>query len=97
MNVELKEITDFHHLAGDPGWFQPTQEGNLLKPVIRCNCGQFCGIRLHHVHADGRVTASFYHKRGTNFTVGESLEGCEWHVFIKLLDYKGGEFPPGRE
>lgn len=94
MNVELNEITDFHHRAGDPGWYQPTQDGKLLKPTIRCNCGQFCGIALHHVHADGRVTDSFYHSRGTNYAIGECPEGCGWHVFITLVGYKGGDFPP---
>jgi hypothetical protein len=91
---EIPKITEFHHREGDPGWFQPTQDGNLLKPVIRCNCGNYCGIGLHHVHADGTVTASFYHKNGTNYAIGESPEGCEWHVFLKLKDYAGGEFLP---
>lgn len=93
---EIPKITDdFHHRPGDPGWFQPTQDDKKLKPCIRCNCGAFCGIGLHHVHTDGTVTASFYHKRGTNYSVGESNEGCEWHVFLKLKDYDGGEFKPG--
>ena len=69
-------------------------EGKHLKPVIRCNCGAYCGIGLHHVHADGTVTASFYHKRGTDYSVGESPDGCEWHVFLKLQDYDWGDFPP---
>lgn len=80
--------------AGHPGWIQPTQHGTgtPLKPLIRCNCGWFCGIGLHHVHADGRVTASFFHtKDGPN---GDKERGCEWHVFLKLLDYNGGDFPP---
>lgn len=85
-------IDGFHNNAGDPGWCQPTQNGKLQKPLIRCNCGRFCGIGLHHVHADGTVTASFYHKRGTHFARGESPDGCEWHVHLKLMDYDGGDF-----
>lgn len=97
-----KLVDDFGHEEGQPGWFQPVQQQEdgtwkSLKPVIRCNCGRFCGIGLHHVHADGTVTASFYHKRGTNYAIGESPEGCEWHVFLKLKDYNGGEFPPRSE
>jgi hypothetical protein len=96
VNLEIPKLTEFGHQENAPGWFQPAQEGQSLKPVIRCNCGQFCGLALHHVHADGMVTASFYHKRGTNYAVGESLEGCEWHVFLTLKDYAGGDFPPVR-
>ena len=80
---------------GNPGWGSVTDtRGNKLKPIIRCNCGRWCGIGLHHVHADGTVTASFYHKRGTNYAIGEDPDGCEWHVFLKLKDYDQGEFPP---
>lgn len=98
MNTEIPEITNFEGnlcIAGQPGWYQATQDGNLLKPTIRCNCGMLCGIRLHHVHADGTVTASFYHSKGTNYAIGESDEGCGWHVFLKLAGYKGGDFPVG--
>ena len=95
MSIEIHKIADFHHRPDEPGWFQPTRtDGEKLKPVIRCKCGNYCGIGLHHVHADGTVTASFYHKRGTNYSIGESPEGCEWHVFLKLKDYDGGDFPP---
>jgi hypothetical protein len=102
MATEIPKLTEYGHQAGSPGWFQPTQGEwigdehviHKLKPVIRCNCGNFCGIGLHHVHPDGTVTASFYHKKGTNYAIGESEEGCEWHVWLKLLDYDGGEFLP---
>lgn len=69
-----------------PGWLRVSQSGNDgrdLKPVIRCNCGEIMGIGDHHVHPDGRVTASFYDR-----------DGCGWHVFLKLLDYALGDFPP---
>ena len=62
-----------------------------VKPTIRCKCGKYCGIGLHHVHADGRVTASFYHRKD-----GDNPDGCDWHVFLKLLDYDQGEFLPNK-
>lgn len=81
-----------------PCW-SPCQDtdGNPLKPLIRCQCGRWMGIRLHHVHADGTVTASFYHRKGTNLAEGDDPEGCEWHVWLKLKDYDLGDFPPGKE
>ena len=42
--------------------------------------------------ADGTVTASFYHKRGTVYP--EDPNGCEWHVWIKLADWTGEDIPP---
>lgn len=80
-------------VVGKPGWI-PTQgqDGKPRKPLIRCNCGSISGIGLHHVHADGRVTASFYHKRGNTYP--EDPKGCEWHVYLKLSDWIGEEFPP---
>lgn len=96
--TEIPHIVDFDEFAdkpviGHPGWFCPTQDGRTLKPIIRCYCGTLTGIRLHHVHADGTVTASFHHKRGTNYP--EDPNGCDWHVFLKLKDYDQGEFLPG--
>src|SRR5689334_11332736 len=84
-----------HNTPNQPGWVATVdREGKALKPVIRCNCGKYVGIALHHVHADGEVTASFYHSKGNNFEIGEDPEGCGWHVFLKLLDYDKGDFPP---
>lgn len=101
MNIELPKITeDFGHgpeYAGRPGWMQtveilPGGERRPLKPTIRCNCGWYCGIRLHHVHPDGTVTASFFHTKDGPY--GDPERGCEWHVWLKLLDYDCGDFPP---
>lgn len=100
--IEIPKIEDdeFDSRANSPGWIQPVQQqedGSLkpLKPIIRCNCGMLCGIGLHHVHQDGTVTASFYHKRGPAGSADfSSPDGCEWHVFLKLKDYAGGDFPP---
>lgn len=76
-----------------PCWYPVRNtQGRLLKPIIRCKCGKLSGIGLHHVHADGTVTASFYHKKGNNYP--EDPEGCEFHEHIKLLDYDCGDFPP---
>jgi hypothetical protein len=100
MLVEIPKLADDDHQhGGKPGWVQPVRkrdDGSYepLKPVIRCNCGRLCGIGLHHVHADGTVTASFYHSKGTNFAIGESPDGCGWHVFLKLLNWTGEDFPP---
>ena len=83
----------FDFVPGHPAWFQCVEHGTekRLKPIIRCNCGRFTGIGLHHVHADGTVTASYYHKRGN--VPPEDPDGCEWHVHLKLLDYDWGDFP----
>jgi hypothetical protein len=85
----------FDFKAGHPAWFPVVEHGTKkhLKPIIRCNCGRLTGIGLHHVHADGTVTASFHHLRGE--TPPADTEGCGWHVFLKLLDYDWGDFPPG--
>jgi hypothetical protein len=80
-------------VSGKPGWWKVTgSSGQPRKPLIRCNCGHVTGIGLHHVHADGRVTASFYHKRGNVFP--EDPIGCEWHEFLKLADWDMGDIPP---
>lgn len=95
MATEIPHITTKldNTTPGNPGWGTVTdKDGNVLKPIIRCNCGVWTGIASHHVHPDGTVTASFYHKRGDVYP--SDPNGCEWHVFLKLLDYNLGEFPP---
>lgn len=83
-------------VVGKPGWIETTdQNGNVLKPLIRCNCGHISGIGLHHVHADGTVTASFYHKRGNVYP--EDPNGCEWHVHLKLADWTGQDIGPDKK
>lgn len=90
---KLAEGDDWY--AKSPAWAPVVSpEGESRKPLIRCNCGVWSGIGLHHVHPDGTVTASFYHKKGDNYSIGESPDGCEWHVWIKLKDYNLGEFLP---
>ena len=91
-----------------PGWVATSDtQGRPQKPVIRCQCGVHQGIALHHVHADGSVTASFFHaaahelqKIGDKYFFthkGKQYQtepGCGWHVFLKLKDYDCGDFPP---
>ena len=81
--TEIPRLKDIDKTPGVPGWMPVLSNGKRAKPVIRCNCGELMGIGDHHVYADGRVTASFYDR-----------DGCGWHVFLKLLDYDQGEFPP---
>lgn len=90
-----------------PSWSPVYQNGNTLKgepekvwlkPHVRCICGTWTGIGLHHVHANGLVTASFYDMEATtwqaNGTMHTKEPGCGWHVYIKLADYSYGDFPP---
>lgn len=84
---------------GGPGWIRiKDSSGKQLKPLIRCKCGTVTGIGLHHVHADGRVTASFFDAESTTWQANgrtySKEPGCGWHVFIKLNGYDLGEFPP---
>lgn len=92
--VNENSIWDDFPVKGKPGWYRVTEyrTGKVLKPLIRCNCGHVSGIGLHHVHSDGRVTASFYHKRGNKYP--EDPKGCEWHVHLKLADWTGEDIPP---
>lgn len=95
-------------LVGDdkttaPGWFacRQFQTETKMKPLIRCKCGSLTGIELHHVHADGRVTASFFDNKEPTFVhKGKTYShppGCGWHVYIRLADYDEGEFPPRQD
>ena len=87
----VKEGEDWY--AKSPAWSPVEQDGKPLKPIIRCNCGQWSGIGLHHVHVDGRVTNSFFHATKAQHPNGDD-SGCGWHVFLKLKDYDCGDFPP---
>jgi hypothetical protein len=76
-----------------PAWL-PTQDkdGAPGKPIIRCACGRLAGIGAHHVHADGRVTASFFHPTSG---WGSEGTGCGFHEFLELDGYDGPEWVPG--
>lgn len=93
------EIPKGSYDAPGPCWLSVvTSGGKPLKPRIKCQCGKICGIGLHHVHADGTVTASFFDSQESSFVHnGKTYShqpGCGWHVHLKLLDYSLGEFPP---
>jgi hypothetical protein len=84
---DLTEIPEGEFEGPAPCWIRVVDTtGKPIKPIIKCKCGVWCDIGRHHVHADGTVTASFYHR--------EDLPGCGWHVFLRLKDYNLGEFPP---
>lgn len=82
--------------AAAPCWIPNVEYGTEkpCKPLIKCNCGRISGIGLHHVHADGTVTASFFHDAAPHPEIGYAGGGCGWHVFLKLADYDQGDFPP---
>ena len=98
--VEIPVIVDSEGVdwwAKSPGWSPCSDgQGHQLKPIIRCNCGQWSDIALHHVHADGRVTRSFFHATKAQHPQGDS-SGCGYHVWLKLKGYDCGDFPPRSE
>jgi hypothetical protein len=82
-----------------PAWLPiSNREGQPLKPIIRCACGQLIGMGLHHVHADGRVTASFYHwwPPESEYMKAGHPQGCGSHEHLELEGWDGGDFPPER-
>jgi hypothetical protein len=98
----MTEIPKYDYTKSDdfesqaPCWVAVVDsEGKDIKPLIVCKCGIITGIGLHHVHADGRVTASFWHKKGNG--EHEDPRGCDWHVHLKLLNYDKGEFLPDKQ
>lgn len=79
-----------------PAWLPiARQDGTPLKPIIRCACAKLIGLGLHHVHPDGRVTASFYHWWPPEELARLGYEqGCGFHEHIELDGWDGGEFLP---
>lgn len=99
----LTEISKGTYDSPGPCWIPAFYEDDNrvpvpVKPRIKCQCGKITGIGLHHVHADGTVTASYFHSQESSFVDnGRTYShepGCGWHVFLKLLDYDQGDFPP---
>jgi hypothetical protein len=78
-----------------PAWI-PTVDssGKSLKPSIRCKCGVHTGIGLHHVHPDGRITASYFHELKEDQPEGH--KGCGWHVYLILDGWTGEEYLPNK-
>lgn len=96
--AELIEIPKGDHDSPVPCWIPRELVGRKQRPFIKCNCGKICNIQLHHIHADGVVTGSFYDSKDASFVhegrVFQHQPGCGWHVNLKLLDYDQGEFKP---
>lgn len=88
--IELQEhqapVDDYWETPNAPAWRSVQNH----KPIIRCNCGLWVGLGNHAVHADGIVTASFYHLKSE-----KDPTGCGWHVNIRLAGWSGGEWPVG--
>lgn len=93
------EIPRGTYNSDGPCWVpRVAQTGQVLRPAIKCICGKICFIDLHHVHADGTVTASFFDSTAKSFVHNgreyQHTPGCGWHVWLKLLNYDQGEFLP---
>lgn len=87
--IEIPKCDKEHTIY--PSWCPTTNSnGDECRPNIRCQCGEYTDITNHHIHPDGRVTASYYH----HFHERPN-PGCGWHVYLKLLEWSGSEFPPG--
>jgi hypothetical protein len=103
MDVHIPQLTGEYRwkkIPNAPGWLATEENGKSARPVIRCNCGEHMGIENHHIHADGRVTASFYDAETWPPFADGSLacprHGCGWHVFLILDGWDRGEFLPGK-
>jgi hypothetical protein len=94
-SIDWTEIPRADTEMPGPCWIPAVDlEGKPVKPQIVCRCNMHHSISLHHVHADGRVTRSFWHRTIPGLEPSE-CNGCGWHVWLKLKDYDRGEFPPG--
>ena len=107
--VVIAHLADrgYDDMSIGPCWQKVYQERDgkkvWLKPHVRCICGSWTGLGLHHVHADGKVTASFFHATAEQLAaMGDAgkgfAPGCGWHVYLKLDGYGSyGEYPPRLE
>lgn len=83
-------VDEYPYFTMKPSWVSIVhQDDTPARPLIICKCGAILGIDAHHIHKDGTVTASFYHKEGSG-----NMPACGWHVFLKLKDWLGYEFLP---
>lgn len=90
MSVTLIPKGEFDSAA--PCWIPTTFDGKATRPILRCQCGEYLRIYPHHIHADGIVTASWFHAKEAIPNQDWAGGGCDWHVWLKLLDYDQGEF-----
>lgn len=85
MEIEIPKTNE--DLSNNPCWIDTYDtQNNRVRPHIKCMCGANTNIGNHHIHADGTITASYFHN-----------PGCGWHVFLKMKDWDGGELLPGQE
>jgi hypothetical protein len=71
------------------------QNGNQLRPIIYCKCGQPCEINLHSIDEKGIISTSFWHHKKAayelNRDIGE-VNGCGFHENLQLEGYTGKSF-----
>ena len=91
---KANKIEEYPYADNFPCWL-PVQDKdeNIVRPMIICNCGVYTGVNAHHIHKDGRITASYYHPKEVN----GYPNGCGWHVFLKMKDWIGLEFLPHKD
>jgi hypothetical protein len=77
-----------------PGWIPRDDNGEVIRPLIKCACGNLNTASAHHIHADGRVTASYYHAKEPIPSQNWAGGGCGFHEFLELANWTGQEFPP---
>lgn len=95
--IEIPKANEAH--SNYPCWVNTTQTGNngepaRVRPHIICQCGKMTNIGNHHIHADGTITASYYHYYADR---PEKMRGCGWHVYLKMIGWDGGEMLSGQE
>jgi hypothetical protein len=90
---KTKRTDEYPYFTQKPSWISGIhQDGSPARPMIICNCGAALSCQAHHIHKDGTVTASFYHRDGYG-----DIPGCGWHVFLKLKDWINLEFLPHKD
>lgn len=66
-------------------------DGNYLKPIVYCKCGQPCGINGHSIDENGKVTPSILHqKKAVCELEPNEVNGCDFHEYIELEGYSYG-------
>ena len=92
--IEIPKAND--NMGNFPCWVDTYDtKGNRIRPRIICKCGIVTNIGNHHIHADGRITASYFHEHPEKAEHPNNPHmGCGWHVFLKMKDWWGGEFGP---
>lgn len=93
----MSNIIEIPKWDGDnaPAWVETKNpDGERVRPNIICQCGVGTDIGNHHIHADGRITTSYYHHFADR---PKKMQGCGWHVYLKMIGWDGGEMVPGQQ